>query len=695
MPDLNTPIESLNKILKPQIAALKKLGILYVRDLLLHFPFRYLDFSMTKKIKDLKPGENISLKVTIKTIKSRFSFRGRMSLAEAVVSDDTGSIKIVWFNQPYLANSLKPGEEIFLAGTPEYYKMVLQLANPIYEKASEFPIHTSRLVPLYHLKQSLYPKTFRNLIASVIDLADKMPESLPVEVLNNQALLHIGQTIRRSHFPKNESEAAEAKKRLAFEEIFLNQLLAQKHKLELLAKESFKVQFDQKLVKDFVDGLPFKLTADQKKAAWQVLKDMQRQAPMNRLLEGDVGSGKTLVALIAALQAVSEGFQAVLLAPTEILAKQHFQTAQRYLADFCHSRNNPFHLVLLTNHYSKVDGKDEPKAKLNKLLSEGMPSLAIGTHALLEKNVRFKNLALAIIDEQHRFGVDQRAKLIESSGRVPHLLSLSATPIPRTLKLAYYGELDISQIKTKPLGRKSIATRLVAPENRQKAYEFIKKQVRAGRQAFVITPLVEESDKLGVRSAMAEKKNLELIFPLLNISLMHGRLKGTDKEKIMNDFLANKSPILVATSVVEVGVDVPNASVMLIEGAERFGLAQLHQFRGRVGRSEHQSYCFLFPSEAYEGYQTEKTKEALDRLEQFTKTQDGFMLAELDLKQRGFGDIYGLEQSGWDFRYFDPTYTSLIPAAREEALKILKTDLNLVNYPLLKEKIKDKIVHFE
>ncbi len=708
-----SPIENLSKITKPQIAALKKLELFTVQDLLLHFPYRYLDFSKTKTIAELKPEESVSIKVKIKSISSRFSFRSHMSMAEAVVSDETGSIKVTWFNQAYLAKALFPGEEVFLAGKVDYYNNALQLTNPIYEKVSDFPIHTSRLVPLYHLKQGLYPRTFRNLIAQVLPLAEEIVDILPTAVLENQELINISQTINYSHFPDNEEKLAEAKKRLAFEEIFLNQLLAQKHKMETEQKQSFPIAFDQKLIKNFVDSLPFKLTAEQKKASWDILQDIEKNTPMNRLLEGDVGSGKTLVALIAALQSVAEDYQVVLLVPTEILAQQHYQTVQKYFVDKMLGRaNRQQAFSLLTNNFSKIGSEDVPKKKLQALINEGMPGLYIGTHALLQKSVKFKNLALVIIDEQHRFGVEQRAALFQSGGKVPHLLSLSATPIPRSLQLAFFGELDISQIKTKPLGRKPITTKLVDPQNRKKAYEFITKQILLGRQVFVITPLIEESENLEAKSAKKEQEILQKIFPQFSIGLLHGKMPAgggsrsagkPTKESVMKDFLEKKHQILVATSVVEVGVDVPNASVMVIEGAERFGLAQLHQFRGRVGRAEHQSYCFLFASVqsssplAGEGARRagEGAEATLERLHAFTKTQDGFELAELDLTQRGFGELYGSEQSGINFKYFNLSYTSLIEPARAEARKILEDDLTLKNFPLLEQKIEGKIVHFE
>ncbi len=681
----DTPIDQIQKITKPQVAALKKLGIETVQDLLFYFPFRYLDFSQTKKIKELKPNENVSLKGKIKSISSRFSFKGRMSLAEAIISDDTGSIKIVWFNQAYLAKSLKTGDELFLAGIPEYYKNVLQLVNPIYEKASDFPVHTSRLVPVYHLTAKLYPRTLRNLMAQVLPLADEITDILPTPILKNNQLLNILQTVKFSHFPENQEQIEKAKKRLAFEEIFINQLAAQKYKLELMSKQAYKIPFDQNLIKQFTGLLPFKLTDDQKKTTWQILQDLRKPTPMNRLLEGDVGSGKTLVALIAALQTMSKGYQVAFLAPTEILAKQHFDTCQKLLQNL--SPNFNTRCTLLTNNFSILNKKEKSKKHLQELIAEGMPGLFIGTHALIQKQIKFKNLALAIVDEQHRWGVKQRSHLIKQSNKIPHLLSLTATPIPRTLQLAFYGELDISQIKTKPLGRKPIVTKLASNDSRAKAYEFISRQIQNGRQIFVITPLIEESDKLGVKSAKKEQENLKKIFPQFEIGLMHGRLKGTEKEKVMNEFLQNKIQILVSTSVVEVGMDIPNASVMVIEGTERFGLSQLHQFRGRVGRAEHQSYCLLFSNN--------ETLETKKRLEEFTRTQDGFELAELDLKQRGFGEIFGEAQSGWNFKYFDTRYTSQIPIARKEAQNLLKDNLNLKAFPLLQEKIKHKLVHFE
>ncbi len=702
MNKLDTPIDQITKLPKPQIAALKKLEIRTLQDLLLYFPYRYLDFSLVKPIANLTAGEMVSVRGKIKSLSSRFSFRGRLSLCEALISDETGTIKVVWFNQAYLTKILKPDEEIFLAGTPEIYNGLLQFVNPIYEKASAFPIHTARLLPLYHLTAKLYHKTLRNLLAKTLPFKTELVDILPKDLLNNQNLPDIQTTTQLAHFPQSMADVEQAKTRLAFEEIFLNQLSAQKHKFTLAQKKSYQIKFNQPLIKQFVDSLPFKLTNEQKQASWQILQDLEKTTPMNRLLEGDVGSGKTLVALIASLQAMEAGYQVAFLTPTEILAQQHHQTALKF---FHPKPNFNTRVILLTQNFSKINQKDVIKKGLLEELNLGMPGLYIGTHALLRDKIKFKKLALVIIDEQHRFGVEQRSALMKTKKKVPHLLSLSATPIPRSLQLAFYGELDISQIKHKPLGRKTIITKLVENNNRLKAYNFIKNQIIQGRQVFVITPLIEESDSLGVKSAKLEQDNLSKIFPEFRIGLMHGKLKGKDKKTVMNDFLENKLHILVSTSVIEVGVDVPNASVMVIEGAERFGLAQLHQFRGRVGRSEHQSYCFLFPSSPGEGRSPSNREERLlsdnkvdktnARLETFTKTQDGFALAELDLKQRGFGDLYGQNQSGWNYKYFDESYISLIPKAKTEALKILKGDLNLEKYPLLKSKIQDNIIHLE
>jgi len=666
---------------------LGKLGIEQTLDLLCYFPYRHEDFSNLVEIIAIEEGKNVSVRGRIKQIKAYPGFRGHPNRAEALISDQTASIKAVWFNQSYLAKTFQPGDEIFLSGAARQYKG-LQLQNPIYEKIEpdKENIQTARILPIYRLTANLPLRTLRQLIFQALPDLAEVAETLPAELLADLNLLDLQTAIRNIHFPENERLLEQAKKRLAFEEIFGNILAVQKHRQELLHQQALKIPFNKYLVQEFVNNLPFELTSDQKRATWDILQDLERAYPMNRLLEGDVGSGKTLVAFIAALQTADQRLQAVLLCPTEILAEQHYNGALKYLADF-----PQVSLMLLTSKNAKINGSRAVKKRVLEELAHGGPQFVISTHAILQKNVEFKNLALVVIDEQHRFGVRQRAALKQKTAELqPHLLSMTATPIPRTLKLTVFGDLEISQITHLPKNRKRIATKLVAPEERQRAYNFLRGEIRSGRQAFVVTPLIEESDKLGVKAATTEFENLKKVFPEFKIGLLHGRMTQPQKEKAMQEFLANKLQVLVSTSVIEVGVDVPNASVILIEGAERFGLAQLHQFRGRVGRAEHQSYCLLFTSENESG-------KSLERLEKFSQISNGFELAELDLEYRGFGNIYGEEQSGFPaFKYFSfADHAELAEQAKLWAKKILDEDPELKHHPVLAKQLADKVVHLE
>lgn len=670
------------------LAELNKLGIKTIPDLLFYFPYRYEDFSELVDIIDIEEGKNVSIKGVINQIKSIKGFRSHPSRAEAVVSDRTGSIKVVWFNQFYLADTFKSGDEIFLAGTARQYKSLLQLQNPIYEKVEpeKENVHTARILPIYRLAANLPLRTLRNLIFEALQFLPEIEETLPEELLTDLNLLDLQTTIKNLHFPENPELLQEAKKRAAFEEIFANILAVQKRKLELQQQRAPQIPFNKFLVQNFVNELPFELTADQKRAAWEILQDLEQTVPMNRLLEGDVGSGKTLVAFIAALQVTDQRRQAALLCPTEILAEQHYASALKYF-----EHRPQISLVLLTSKNSKINGAKVTKKRVLEELAHGGPQFVISTHAILQKSVEFKNLALVIIDEQHRFGVRQRAGLLQKTARHnPHLLSMTATPIPRTLKLTLFGDLEISQISHLPRNRKPILTKLTEHWQREKAYAFIKQQLQQGRQAFVVTPLIEENDRLGIKAATTEYENLRKVFREFKVGLLHGKIPAPQKEKTMQEFLANKSQVLVSTSVIEVGVDVPNATVIVIEGAERFGLAQLHQFRGRVGRAEHQSYCLLFTSENESG-------KALSRLEKFTKIQNGFELAELDLQYRGFGNIYGEEQSGFlTFKYFSfSEHGDLAEQAKLWAKKILDEDPKLKHHPILQARLADKVVHLE
>ena len=734
---LKTPIEKLFNIGSVYVGKLHKVGIKTAGDLLFYFPFRYDDFSEVKKISEVELGEIVSIVGKIIDIRNVRTWKRKMNITEALIEDESGAIKAVWFNQPFLIRNLKIGANVSLSGKVAYAQEGLQLSSPAYELLGRGQVlHTARLVPVYHETEGLSSKWLRTHIKPILKLANEAEEYLPYEIIKNQKLFGLAEAIRQIHFPANEDKADIAKRRLAFDELFLIQLymLAQKKKWQ--ENNAVKIKFSEEInkeVKNFIAGLPFQLTNAQKISSWKIIKDFEKGAPMNRLLEGDVGSGKTLVALIAALAVMKSGYQVALMAPTEILARQHFGEAMRRFGKKHTSKNPPSPLLqrgnythtpspsqegnikspllrgvgvckiaLLTGSESKIyeDGevKEINRNKLLEKIKSGEIDFTVGTHSLIQDKVAFKNLAFSIVDEQHRFGIDQRAKIQnevldikDGLKTVPHLLSMTATPIPRTLALAVYGDLDLSLLDEMPKGRQKIITKLVAPANRGLAYKFIHEQIKKGRQVFVICPLIEESDILEVKSATQEYEKLKNeIYPNLNIGLLHGRMKPKEKEEIMQKFIKREIDILVSTSVIEVGIDIPNASVMVIEGADRFGLAQLHQFRGRVGRGEHQSFCFLF---------TDSTSATTARrLKALIKSNNGFELAEQDLKIRGPGELVGIRQSGLpDLAMASLTDFELIKNAREEAEALMKEDDKLLKYPKLAEKLKKftKKVHFE
>ncbi|MFA5023973.1 MAG: ATP-dependent DNA helicase RecG [Patescibacteria group bacterium] len=684
MISLNSPIEELYRVGKTTSKILKKLGLGTVQDLLFYFPFRYDDFSKSLPIADLQAGTNANVIGTVELIQNKRSWKKKMYLTEALISDESETLKVIWFNQPFLTRTIKVGDKISLAGRVSDTNGQLTMISPHYEKIySPDLIHTQGLVPNYHLTAALTQKQLRFLVKEVINLSDKLEDWLPKETKKRLDLLNLSEALKKIHFPKTAADILAAQQRLGFGELFLRQLKARLLKQQRKTRRAPALKFQLKTTQEFVARLPFKLTPAQKKSAWEILQDLEKPVPMNRLLEGDVGSGKTLVAILALLNTALNKKTAVFMAPTEILAEQHFATVTKFLAPY------NFKISLLTASKKSATYKNS--------------DIIIGTHALIQKNINFNNLALVIVDEQHRFGVSQRQKLAspelsEKSSALtaltPHFLSMTATPIPRSLALAIYGDLDLSIINELPVGRQKIITKIVTEEKRVAAYDFIRAQIKAGRQAFVICPLIDESDTLGLKSVKVEYEKLDReIFPELKVGLLHGRLKAKDKEKIMADFLANKLNIIISTSVIEVGVDVPNATIILIEGAERFGLAQLHQFRGRVGRSAHQSYCFLFPSS--EEITNPKT---IARLEALTKYHDGFSLAKIDLKLRGAGELYGLSQSGFPELQIASLFDyELIKKAAAEADALIASDPNLKKYPLLKNKLsewEDK-VHLE
>ncbi len=687
MLNLDTKIEELYSVGKTIAARLKRLDIETARDLLFYFPFRYEDFREITKIKDLKNNTNANIVGQIELIQNKRSPRKRMNITEALINDESEQIKVIWFNQPFIAKNLHIGDKVSLSGKVTDDNLGLVIKSPIYEKISGLsPTHTQGLVPNYHLTANLTQKQIRFLCKQVIKLVKKIPDTLPKEVAKSQELISLATAIEYIHFPASYEEVEAARKRLGFEELFLLQLQSLLIKQKLDKAKAKKQKFKEKEIKKFVASLPFKLTNAQRQAAWEIIQDTGKARPMSRLLEGDVGSGKTIVAVMAMLNTALNGNQAVLMVPTEILACQHFETIKKLLKNFDIS------IGLLTR--SKKESN-----QLNSKFEIRNSKLIIGTHSLIQKNIEFANLALAIIDEQHRFGVEQRKALIEKSREKelsseaselssfsPHFLSMTATPIPRSLALALYGDLDLSIINEMPKGRQKIDTFVVPENKRLDGYKFIRKQIKTGRQIFVICPLIDISDKLGVKSVKEEFKKLDKhIFPDLNIKMLHGRLKSKEKEKIMQDFLDNKVNILVSTSVVEVGVDVPNATIMMIEGADRFGLAQLHQFRGRVGRSEYKSYCFLF---------TDSTApNTTARLRAMTKHNNGFDLAKIDLKLRGPGEVYGTMQKGFPVLKIATIFDyEQIKKARLEAETLLKKDPELEKNLGLGEKLGQAII---
>ncbi|HSR89290.1 MAG TPA: ATP-dependent DNA helicase RecG [Candidatus Udaeobacter sp.] len=685
MLDFNTSISELGGVGKKTAKKFAYLGVKTAKDLLYYFPFRYEDYRTILPIAQLQAGQMVTICGQVELIANKKSFRSRKTITEALVSDKSGSLRIVWFNQPFITKNLQVGDIVYLSGKVQVDMLGPKLTSPIYEKFSKDKnTHTARLVPIYSTTHGLTQKQIRFLIKQSLDLADKIKEWLPESVLEQADLAPLASALRGIHFPIDDKDLKLSTDRLKFDELFLVQLQAELARQERSAAQAAPIIFKEDKIKDFIQSLPFTLTKSQKISTWEILQDIAKTKPMNRLVSGDVGSGKTVVAAIAAYDAFLNGYQVALMAPTEILAQQHYQSLTKLF-----SKLN-INIGLLTgSQTAKV--KKEIVGRVNS----GEINIIVGTHALLTDNVNFKKLGLVIVDEQHRFGVEQR-KLIKQKGLGVHFLSMTATPIPRSLALVIYGDLDISIINELPPGRKKIITRVVEPANRSKAYDFIQEQIKKGRQAFIVCPLIEESkdaeeDKkpagldfslFGVekKTVMAEYKKLsENIFPDLRIGFLHGKLKPLEKEGVMAKFKSGSLDLLVATSVIEVGIDIPNASIMMIEGAESFGLAQLHQFRGRVGRSQHQSYCLLFTNT--------NSQRSLERLKFFEQTSDGFKLAEKDLEIRGPGEVYGKEQSGeMNLHLAKLTDRDLIKKARDAAKSII---LNLKDFPQVLAKVKD------
>ncbi len=702
---LNTPVEKLRFVGVKILSKLHHLGIKTIRDLLWHFPSRYEDFAKFVNIDEIQAGEKVSIHGIVKSTSLIRSPRRRMTIVTTTILDQTGkSIKATWFNQPFLKETFKKGLAITLSGKTKYDKKYgLYLVSPAHERTSTDLKHTGGLIPIYPETIGLSSRYLRFLIKPVLSLTENIEDPLAPEVRKKYGFISLSQAIRQIHFPDSEENTEKAKERLAFDELFLFQLQALIQRRKAKQSPGISIPFNKEEVRDFVKSLPFELTTAQRISTWEILSDIQRSYPMNRLLNGDVGSGKTIVAAAAAFQATRTGFQTAFMAPTEILAIQHFNSLKETLKKW------DIRIGLLTGSTARILENeleyDIKKPRFIELLNQGELDLAIGTHALIQDGIKFKNLALVVIDEQHRFGVEQRATLAKMTNddRFPHLLSMTATPIPRTLALTIYGDLDFSLLDEMPKGRQKIITRVIKPQQRKETYQFLRSEVKSGRQVFVICPRIEinsnasektKQKKLIEADVKAVKEEYiklsEEIFPDLRMAMLHGKMKSKEKELIMNNFKEGKTDILVSTSVIEVGVDIPNATVMMIEGAEMFGLSQLHQFRGRVGRGEHQSYTLLF----VEAPEIETTQ----RLEALVKYSDGFKLAEMDMKIRGPGDFIGTKQSGMpDLTMASLSDMVLIKKARTEVKLLLKKDPMLNNNPLLKASLKDfkKRAHLE
>ncbi len=694
--NLFTPINKISKIGPVYENKLKKLGIETIHDLLYHFPHRYEDFSDLIPIKRIELNKLCTIKGKILAIENSKTYKKKMTITEAIVQDSSGVIKAVWFQQPYLIKTLKKNQVVFLSGKAILKRGDIFLSSPVYEKISQKLIHTGNLVPVYPETEGLSSRWLRMILKSVLNNAKgKIPEIVPKEILKEKNFLGVEKALWQIHFPSSKKQAEKAKERFSFEHLFLIQLTVLKERMKIAQEKSVPIPINLKFIKRLVSSLSFKLTDAQKKSAWQILKDMEKPFPMNRLLEGDVGSGKTIVATLAILNAIKAKQQAAFMVPTEILAKQHFKGVFDILKNFkldvgiLTGKEDKFYSKKLKNDYIEISRK-----KLLEKTEKGEIDLLIGTHALIQDKVKFKNLALVILDEQHRFGVKQRAKLCQRKKIIPHLLSMTATPIPRTLALTIYGDLDLSLVDEIPKGRKKVITEIV--KDRKKTYSFIKKEIKKGRQAFVICPRIEEkeNDNSSWSETKAVKKEYEIlsekIFPEFEVEMIHGKLSSKEKGKIMENFKRRKIDIIVSTSVVEVGIDIPNATVMMIEGAERFGLAQLHQFRGRVGRGRFQSYCFLLTSP--------NAKKSYKRLKILKESENGFILAEKDLELRGPGEFSGTRQWGIpDLTMQALNDLPLIEETREKAKELLKKDFHFKNYPLLKQRLKDfqENIHLE
>ncbi|MBI5621167.1 ATP-dependent DNA helicase RecG [Candidatus Gottesmanbacteria bacterium] len=690
---LATPVQYVPRVGPARAKLLKKLGVETVRDLLYYIPFRYDDFSLVSPIARVQAGETVTISGTVTAFHNAYTKSGK-KMQEVKVNDASGVIDVIWFNQPFLARVLPTGTNVRLAGKIDWFGHKLVLSSPSYEVTGRDPVnheslHTGRLVPVYPETAGLTSKWLRGRIAFVLETTmHQLIDAIPESIQSDHHLVPLPHAIQSVHFPDTLKQAEMARQRLAFDELFFLQLRAwHERRIWEQTKKSYPFNIDQSKVSIILASLPFSLTDDQHRAIQEILNDLTRSFPMNRLLEGDVGSGKTVVAMVAMYLAHLNGLQSVLMAPTQILAEQHYATIKGFLEPFDISVS----LITgnrSTNQESGIRVKPQQMSHDSKFVIPDS-SILIGTHALLSKKIKYQRLGLVVIDEQQRFGVEQRSTLEDLSkrGKTPHLLTMTATPIPRTIARTIMGNLDLSVLATIPDGRKKIKTWVVPNEKREKSYPWITAHInQTGGQVFVICPLIDQSETLlAVKSAKAEYERLCSLFPGYSLGLLHGRMKPKEKNDVLDRFRRGEIHILVATPVVEVGIDIPNATIMIIEASERFGLSQLHQLRGRVGRADLQSYCLLF---------TQQVEElTLTRLKAMETTHSGPLLAEIDLQLRGPGELFGTRQHGIvDLHIAHWTDSTLIAEAGVSVKELVTRDPTLTRFPLLRQKLEESTI---
>ena len=667
---LDTPVSQLSGVGPVVERGLNKLGILKVRDLLMHFPRKWEDFSKLSKLNTIKPGK-VAIKCKVLSIAVRRSHRNkRLTITEAILSDETGSIKAIWFNQPYIVNTLKKDQSYLFLGNFEFKNNYLSLNNPVIETIESNTVK-GKIFTTYPENSIVTSKILQKLLVQVIDLRKDLSDYLPGNIETDHKLINYPAAIKYLHFPNSIEQVEQAKRRIGFAELFELILTGKVLKSEIQTENSANIAFELNVVEGILQQLNFDLTDAQRKVAWQIFKDLDKSHPMNRMLEGDVGSGKTLVALLAAAMSLEAGYQVALMVPTEILARQHIVTFSKLFA------SQKIQCELLVSAL-----KASEKTKILQSISSGEAKVVIGTHALLGEHVEFSKLGLIIIDEQHRFGVNQRRALKSKAGLMPHVLTMTATPIPRSLALVVYGDLDISVIDQLPPNRKSVTTKIVTNDGRQNVYREVDKLIEKSQQVFIVCPSIEQEDDSGMKSVNSVYNNLKnTVFSSRRIAKLHGKMKSIEKEQIMSDFRGHKYDILISTTVIEVGVDIANATVLIVEDAERFGLAALHQLRGRVGRSSVQSYCYLFSDS--------NNPISYSRLQAMEKTNDGFRLAQIDLELRGPGEIYGTSQHGiLDLTFANIFDTRLLAEVRKSVDTFITGD-KMLQYPKLVKRINE------